>query len=446
MRRISAVASGSLAQRRGIMPGDVLLTMNGEPIIDDIDYQALSSSRRIRLCLQKSDGSERELTIIKADSVPLGLQFDDSIIGNPKTCSNNCLFCFVNQMPEGMRKSLYIKDDDWRLSLLMGNYITLTNINETEFARIIRRRASPLYISVHATDMILRAQILGNKHGALLMQRLERLKQAGLSFHLQLVLCPGLNDGDVLRQSLFDLLALHPAAVSVAIVPVGLTRHRDILPLIHPYTKDEAKEVLAICEAFQQEAIAKNGTRFAFPADEFLSIAGRPVPETGYYEHFSQIENGIGMLRQFEDELREAKNHEGQHAAILPGKTVLLPCGTALAPYLREWIKDYAPEYVKAIIVPIRNDFFGETVTVSGLITAKDLISQLSGIHADEILIVDTMLNSEKTLFLDDLSPEDVQKALEVPVRVVRNHGGDFYQALTGSISQTNDIGDMKFE
>lgn len=444
MRRISAVASGSLAQRRGIMPGDVLLSMNGEPIIDEIDYQALSSNRRIRLCLQKSDGSERELTIIKADSVPLGLQFDDSIIGNPRTCSNNCLFCFINQMPEGMRKSLYIKDDDWRLSLLMGNYITLTNISEAEFARIIRRRASPLYISVHATDMLLRAQILGNKHGARLMQRLEHLEQAGLSFHLQLVLCPGLNDGDVLKRSLVDLLALHPAAVSVAVVPVGLTSHRDKLPLIHLYTKDEAKEVIAICETFQQEAISKNGTRFAFPADEFFSIAGRPVPETGYYEHFAQIENGIGMLRQFEDELREAKLQEGQYTAIFPSKKVLLPCGTALEPYLSEWVKDYAPDYIKATVVPIRNDFFGETVTVSGLITAKDLISQLSGIPADEVLIVDTMLNNEKTLFLDDLSPEDVQNALGVPVHIFSNHGGDFYQALTHPVSHLNDIGDKR--
>ncbi len=446
MRRISAVASGSLAQRRGIMPGDVLLSMNGEPIIDDIDYQDLSAHRRIRLSLRKPDGDVRHYTIIKAESVPLGLQFDDSIIGNPRTCSNNCVFCFVNQMPDGMRKSLYVKDDDWRLSLLMGNYITLTNVSETEFTRIIKRRASPLYVSVHSTDMMLRAQMMGNKHGALLIKRLERLKQSGLSYHLQLVLCPGLNDGEVLKQSLIDLLALSPAAISVAAVPVGLTRHRDGLPPIRSYTKEEAADVIGICEAFQKEAIDQTGTRFVFPADEFFSIAGHPVPDAVYYEHFAQIENGVGMLRQFEEEMKEAVREEGTPYASGIKRTVLLPCGTAAAPYLKEWIRRYVPEQINALVIPIRNDFFGETVSVTGLITARDLIAQLSGIKADEVFIVDTMLNNEKTLFLDDLSPDDVRNALGLPVRVVRNHGGDFYQALTGRSSATKDIGDNHLE
>jgi len=432
MRRISAVASGSLAHRRGIMTGDVLLSMNGEPVIDDVDYQALSAHRRIHLCLRKPDGEVRQVTLIKDASVPLGLQFDDSIIGNPRTCGNNCVFCFVNQMPEGMRKSLYVKDDDWRLSLLMGNYITLTNVGETEFTRIIRRKASPLYISVHATDMKLRAQMMGNKNGALLMDRLKRLKQAGLSYHLQLVLCLGLNDGEVLKQSLVELLALHPAAVSVAAVPVGLTRHREGLPSLRPYGRKEAADVIGICETFQKEAIDKAGTRFIYPADEFFSISGHPVPDAAYYEHFAQIENGVGMLRLFEDEIREAIRDKEMPRVSGTKRTVLLPCGTAVAPYLKEWVRQYAPDWINALVVPIRNDFFGETVTVSGLITAGDLIKQLSGIRADEVFIVDNMLNSDKTLFLDDLSPEDVQNALGLPVRVVRNHGGDFFRALAG--------------
>ncbi len=277
--------------------------------------------------------------------------------------------------------------------------------------------------------------MMGNKHGALLMDRLIRLKQAGLSYHLQLVLCPGLNDGEVLKQSLTDLLALSPAALSVAAVPVGLTRHREGLPSLRPYGKEDAAGVIGICEAFQTEAINKAGTRFIFPADEFFSIAGLPVPDAAYYEHFAQIENGVGMLRQFENEIMEAIKDKDMPRVPGMKRTVLLPCGNAAAPFLQEWVRQYAPDWINALIVPIRNDFFGETVTVSGLITAGDLIKQLSGVRADEVFIVDNMLNSEKTLFLDDLSPEDVQNALGLPVRVVRNHGGDFYRALTGRTS-----------
>ncbi len=439
MRRVSAVLDGSLAKRRRVEPGDILLAINGEPVLDEIDYQALTANRHVRMLVRKPDGAEREINFIKADSTPLGIQFDDSIIGNPKTCGNNCIFCFVEQMPPGMRKSLYIKDDDWRLSLLMGNFITLTNIGEREFSRIIKRKASPLYISVHATDMALRTRILGNRNGALLMERLERLKEAGLSYHLQLVLCPGLNDGTNLEQSLRDLLALRPAALSAAVVPVGLTRYREGLSPIRPYTRNEAADVLRICDAFQQEALDLYGTRFVFPADEFISIAGARLPDAGSYEHYAQVENGVGMLRQFEEELKEAFEAFGSSAFPIPEKTVLLPCGTALEPYLKEWICQYAPPQVRAEVFPVRNEFFGETVTVTGLICARDLVNQLTGISADEVLIVDTMLNSERTLFLDDMSPADVQRALGIPVRVFHNTGGDFFLALTSADPSTTE-------
>ena len=253
MRRISSVLPGSPASRHRIQPGDILLSINDEPVLDEIDYQALTAQRYVKLSLTSQQGEAREIKLVKPLETALGLQFDDSLIGNPRTCGNNCIFCFVEQMPKGMRTSLYLKDDDWRLSLLMGNYITLTNVGPNEFERIIHRKASPLYISVHATDMDLRVKILGNKHGAKLMERLNRLKEEGLSFHCQLVLCPGLNDGPALLQSLNDLLALAPAALSVAVVPVGLTRHREGLPPIRPYTRDEAREVLALCADFQQK-------------------------------------------------------------------------------------------------------------------------------------------------------------------------------------------------
>ncbi len=439
MRRISSVLPGSPASRHRIQPGDILLSINDEPVLDEIDYQALTAQRYVKLSLTSQQGEAREIKLVKPLETALGLQFDDSLIGNPRTCGNNCVFCFVEQMPKGMRTSLYLKDDDWRLSLLMGNYITLTNVGPNEFERIIHRKASPLYISVHATDMDLRVKILGNKHGAKLMERLNRLKEEGLSFHCQLVLCPGLNDGPALLQSLNDLLALAPAALSVAVVPVGLTRHREGLPPIRPYTRDEAREVLALCADFQQKALERTGTRFAFPADEFISIAGYAIPPDEEYEGYAQIENGIGMLRKFEEELKAAASEDDSKQPTEPGKFlhVLLPCGTALAPYLAQWLKRYLPHSIKAEAVPIRNDFFGETVTVSGLIVARDLISQLAGRRADAVLICETMLNSENTLFLDDLTPDDVQEQLGLPVHVFRNDGADFYRLLTGLATDT---------
>lgn len=431
MRRISSVQEGSPAARYKIKPGDVLLSINHEPVLDEIDYQALTAKQRLEIVIADHQGDTRIIKLVKPGEKPLGLQFEDSLIGNPRTCGNNCVFCFVDQMPKGMRPSLYVKDDDWRMSLLMGNYITLTNVGEKEFERIIRRKASPLYISVHATDTALRGQILRNKNSHLLMERLRKLKAAGLSFHCQLVLCPGLNDGQALVQSLLDLLDLSPAALSCAVVPVGLTRHREDLPPIRPYTRDEAVAVLGIVEAFQMAALGKIGTRFAFPADEFISIAGLPVPAAEAYENYAQIENGVGMLRQFEDELKAAC----QGAELSPlsaGKPnkVLLPCGTALEPYLKRWVRKYLPERLDVEVVPVVNHFFGETVTVSGLITAGDLIKQLRPFPADLVMVCETMLNSENTLFLDDLTPRDVSDALGMPLIVFKNHGGSFYQEL----------------
>ena len=432
MRRISFVQSGSLADHHRISPGDILLSINGEPVLDEIDYQALTAVRYVHLNLTTREGANRSIKIVKSSAAPLGLQFDDSLIGNPRTCGNQCVFCFVDQMPKGMRESLYVKDDDWRLSLLMGNYITLTNVGENEFARILKRRASPLYISVHATDMDLRKKILGNKHGGLLMERLKRLRDEGLSFHAQLVLCPGLNDGEHLEKSLHDLMAFSPNALSVAVVPVGLTRHREGLPPIRPYTPSEALEVIAICEAFQAAALQRIGTRFAFVADEFMSIAGKEMPEDSYYEDYAQIENGIGMLRQFEDGMIAAKKSAPDRQ--VPELSILLPCGTALFPYLSRWVRKYLPPSVKAEVVAIRNQFFGDSVTVSGLLVGQDLLQQLQGKQADAVLICETMLNSDREFFLDDVKPQELETALGIPVHVFPNDGEAFYHLITAEL------------
>ncbi len=431
MRRISKVLPGSPAERQKIAAGEILVSINGEPVLDEIDYQALTAHRLLKLVLASEDGTTREIELVKPLEKALGLQFDDSLIGNPKTCGNNCVFCFVAQMPKGMRESLYVKDDDWRLSLLMGNYITLTNVGDREFERIIRRKASPLYISVHATDEELRERMIRNKNSKKLMSRLNRLRDEGLKFHCQLVLCPGLNDGEHLKKSLDDLMALTPAAQSVAVVPVGLTKHREGLDALRPYTKEEALAVLDICYDYQKKALKTLGTHFVFPADEFISLAESPIPPDEMYEDYAQIENGIGMLRQFEDGLKAAKEMDNETAqATAAKKTVLFPCGEAVHAYLKTWEKQFFPDNIVPVIIPIRNDFFGETVTVSGLIVGRDLITQLSGRKADAVMICESMLNSDNTLFLDDLTPENVAEELNLPLHIFKNVGFEFYQQI----------------
>ena len=429
MRKISAVIQGSLAERRGLKPGDVVLSINGEPLMDEIDYQALTAKRHVRLQLRQEDGGQREVDFVKASGHPLGLQFEDSLICNPRTCGNNCVFCFVDQLPPGLRRSLYLKDDDWRLSLLTGNFVTLTNVGDREFARILRRKASPLYISVQATDPAVRQALIRHPHAGKLMQRLGQLREGGLHYHCQIVICPEINDGAVLEQSIRDLMALHPAALSLALVPVGLTRYREGLSPIRAFAREDACKVLEITAKYQAIALRELGTRFVFPADELLSLAGEKVPEPEYYEHFAQIENGIGMLSQFEAGLRDAA------ARRSPDKqekqtTALLPCGTSVTPYLKGWVRQYAPQGLSASVFPITNTLFGETVTVSGLIGGGDLIEQLKGKKADAVIIVDDMLNHDNTLFLDDLSPQEVQQGLGLPLIVCRNNGEAFFEAM----------------
>ena len=441
MRKISAVTRGSLAERRGLMPGDVVLSINGEALLDEIDYQALTAKRYVRLQLKQPDGSQREVDFVKAPGHPLGLQFEDSIIGSPRTCGNNCVFCFVDQLPKGLRQSLYLKDDDWRLSLLAGNFVTLTNVGDREFSRILRRKASPLYISGQATDTAVRQALVRHPHAGKLMQRLLQLKEAALQFHAQIVICPDVNDGMVLEQSIRDLMALHPAALSLALVPVGLTRYREGLSPIRAFAREDAVKVLETAQKYQVSALKELGTRFVFPADELLSLAGEKVPEPAYYEHFAQIENGIGMLSQFEDGLRYAATQHTSANHIVQSKTAILPCGTSVAPYLDGWIRQYAPKGLSARVQPIVNTLFGETVTVSGLISGGDLIDQLKNAKGDAIIIVDDMLNHDNTLFLDDQTPQTVQQALDIPLIVCRNRGEAFFNAMRAVVA-----GDIKGE
>ena len=330
---ITHVQPGSIAARLGLKPGDLLEKIAGEPVIDQIDYQALTAQERFDMDVIHPDGSRATIRVRKEDWEPLGVTLDQSIVSRPRPCHNHCIFCFIDQMPPGMRDTLYVKDDDWRLSLMMGNYITMTNISDQELDRIIRRKVSPLYVSVHCTDPDMRVRMLRNPKAGQIMDNLRLLKESGIRFHCQVVLCPGWNDGDVLMNTLRDLESLTPAACSVALVPIGLTKYRDGLPYIKPYDRDMARALLEQVKPLQEDYLRRLGTRFVFPSDEFYCLAGAPLPQDEEYEDYPQIENGVGMLRMFETDLRFAA--EDDPVEKTPPRRLVIACGTSVAPFLQ---------------------------------------------------------------------------------------------------------------
>ena len=413
----------------GLRAGDTLLSINGEEIIDQIDYQSLSARRHVILHVRKADGRDWHVETVKPAGKPLGLHFGESMELTPRVCRNKCVFCFIDQMPPNCRRSLYVKDDDWRMSLLMGNFITMTNMDDGEFDRIVRRKVSPLFISVHATEPDLRVKLMANPEAAKLMDRLNTLKENGIRFHCQIVLCPGLNDGEHLEKTLETLFSLRPAAQSAALVPVGLTKYRQNLYPLRPYTKEEARDVLAICEKWQNRFQQEAGTRFVFPSDELLCIAGHDLPEEDYYENYPQIENGVGLMRQFLNALIAAGEAKGAPARP---RRVIIPCGVSIAPYLQRWIDACGPAGVSVRVQAIRNRFFGETVTVTGLLTGRDILEQLETENADEAILCQVTLREAGDLFLDDLSLADFRAALPIPVTVCPNRGDALYAALLG--------------
>ena len=430
---ILSVIRNSAAARSGILPGEILLRINGEDIIDEIDYQALSMASRIRIDLIGLDEKERTVLLHKPSDTPLGLQLDERQLLAPRVCKNHCIFCFVDQMPPHMRQTLYVKDDDWRLSLMMGNFVTLTNVDDKEFDRILRRRVSPLYISVHATDPEVRVKMLRNPSAGNIMHRLSRLKDVGIEFHCQAVVCPGINDGAVLHQTIVDLAGLWPAARSLAVVPVGLTDYRRGLYPLRVFNRKEASDLLQDLELIQAYYQRTLGTRFVFPADELYSTAGRPVPSEDAYEGYPQIENGIGMLRQLAEECESifpALLEEERDKPTPPPRHVLIPTGVSALRYIRELAEKYARPEDRVEVFSVQNHFFGPSVTVTGLIVGQDLANSLKGRSADQVLISGTMLREGENCFLDDRTVEDIAEETGLSFRVVQNHGEDFIRAL----------------
>ncbi len=429
------VQEGSIASRLGLVAGDAIDAIAGEPIIDQIDYQALTANRRFDMDVTKQDGSTVTLHVRKQDWEPLGITLDQSIVSSPRPCRNHCVFCFIDQMPPGMRKTLYVKDDDWRLSLMMGNYITMTNIDDAELDRIIRRKVSPLYVSVQCTDPEMRVKLLRNPNAALIMDRLRLLKENGIRFHCQVVLCPGWNDGDILLRTIEDLATLAPTAQSIALVPIGLTKFREGLPCIKPYNREMAAEVIQAMKPLQERFLREMGTRFVFPADEFYCLSGLPIPEDEEYEDYPQIENGVGMLRMFETDLHYAA--EDYPVAETSPTRLCIACGTSIAPMLQRLADKYAPKGTTVEVRPIINRFFGESVTVSGLITGQDLVAQCKDVQADALLIVRSMIRAEGDMFLDDMTLADVRSQLPVPLMVTGAGGEDFWKAISGQLDKS---------
>lgn len=431
-QRVVSVFPGSLAARYGIHAGETLISINRTPVLDLVDYQYLTARPSLEILLEAQDGTQRTIHVHKRTEDPLGLTLESSLMSCPKTCANHCMFCFIEQMPPGMRPSLYVRDDDWRLSLMAGNFVTLTNLPKHEMDRMIERKASPIYVSVHTTNGELRNRMLQHVHADRIMEHLRRFADNGMSFHCQVVLCPGINDGAELDRTLRDLASLAPHALTVALVPVGLTKYREHLYPLRPYTKEEAAQVVRQAHAFQLEMLEKHNTRFVFPSDEFYQIAGIPLPDTESYEDFPQFENGVGLLTRLRDEFETALRLDPDHSEAVP-RRVIMATGTSVAPFMRELTQKNPIPGVEITIKPIINRFFGETVTVSGLITGQDLVAQLKGAEADEILITESMLREGEDIFLDDMTLSTAQEELGIRITPVPDDGADLLYALRGT-------------
>ena len=434
LNKIASVDPRSPADRAGVRPGEQLTHISGHPIVDVLDYKFYSYDSRLELTLTGPDGGSRTLRVRKEEGEDLGLNFESYLMDKARSCANRCIFCFVDQMPPGMRETLYFKDDDARLSFLMGNYITLTNLSRREIQRVMDLRISPINISVHATDPALRTAMLKNPRAGECLEVMGWFAQVGITMNCQIVACPGVNDGPALDRTLAELAALHPAVASVAVVPVGLTRFREGLCEIHPYTEEQAAALIDQVEGFAAAFLAEHGTSLAWCSDEFYLIAGRTLPEKGYYEDFNQLENGVGMLRLLLHQAELALEDEDLSGVEPPPFSIAT--GLSAAPFVQE-IVDKAREKcgnIKGNVYPVRNRFFGETITVSGLVTGRDLLEQLREKHLGErLLLPDNMLRAGERVFLDDVTVEQLEQTLGVSVvPVPADSGFDLVDAILG--------------
>jgi len=426
---VSRVRQGSAAAAAGVCGGDRLLAVNGAPLRDVIDFHFNAGEEELRLELERA-GTRTAARLVRRRGRALGLEFETPRPAEISTCANKCVFCFIHQLPRGMRRSLYVKDDDYRLSFLHGNYITLTDLDEAELDRIETQRLSPLYVSVHATDPALRHELLGRPRVATpILPVMARLARAGISMHAQIVLCPGLNDGPQLARTVFDLSALHPGVRTTAIVPVGLTRHRQRLPELRSLEPDEARSLVATVTAWQDELRARLGSRFVFLADEIYLRAGLDVPPGRAYEGFPVIEDGIGLVRRFEDGFRRASRRLPVRRRT--PRTITVVSGEMFAPRLAALLRHLAVAGLTVDVAAVPNDFFGRKIAVAGLLTGQDIQRELARRRlGGRVLIPGVTLREQDGVFLDDLTPADLARDLDVPVQVVEPTPGALLRAL----------------
>lgn len=427
---ISRVEPGSIGEELSLEPGDRLLAVNGEEVEDIFDYEYYVESPSVTLLVEKASGEEWELEI-ENDGEDLGLSFENGLMSQYRSCSNKCIFCFIDQMPPGMRETLYFKDDDSRLSFLQGNYITLTNMKEKDIDRIIRFKLAPVNISVHTTNPDLRCRMLNNRFAGKTLGYMDRLYQAGIPMNGQIVLCKGINDGEELERTIRDLSAYLPYMESLSVVPVGLSKYRDGLYPLEPFSKEDAGAVIDRIEGWQKRIFAEHGTHFVHASDEFYILAERPLPEAGRYDGYIQLENGVGMLRLLAEEVREALEEEMPE----PVKAGIVSVATGLLAYpyicrIAEWVRERFPQRMIRVY-PVKNDFFGPMITVSGLLTGRDIVAQLKGADlGDCLLLPENMFRAGEEVFLDDMTRTDAENALQVRARIVKSSGRDLVFAL----------------
>ncbi len=435
MVKITGVLPRSRAEKCGIKSGDTLISINGNEITDVLDYRFYLTEENVELLLKRG-GGEYTAKIKKGEYDDIGLEFETPLMDEKHSCRNGCIFCFIDQNPKGMRESIYFKDDDSRLSFIHGNYITLTNMNEKDIARIIKMRISPVNISIHTTDPELRVKMMKNKRSGDVLSYLDDFKRAGLSMCGQIVLCRGVNDGDALRRTLSDLSKYYPEMGSCAIVPAGLTKHRDGLYPLSDFTSEEAGEAIDIIDEFANKQLERYGSRQFFASDELYQKANRPLPDTDYYEDYPQIENGVGMLRSFGDEFEMALSDIDELVREFKGKrTVTVVTAESAYPMIKAY-SDKLMSLCKGLavnVVKVINHYFGESITVAGLLTGKDIFEQLQGKDlGDELLIPSACLRAEECDFLCGMSADELSEKLGVDIRAVDNDGYAFAETVLG--------------
>ncbi|WP_343209122.1 DUF512 domain-containing protein [Anaerolentibacter hominis] len=440
---IKEIVPGSIAEEMEIEPGDTLLSINNMEIKDVFDYHYCVNDDYLTVLIEKPDGEQWELEIEKDYEDDLGIEFEQGLMDEYRSCRNKCIFCFIDQMPPNMRETLYFKDDDARLSFLQGNYITMTNMSEDDLDRVLLYKLSPVNISVHTTNTALRCKMLNNRFAGDILDKIRRLYEGHIEMNSQIVLCKGYNDRGELTRTVEDLAAFLPYMKSLSVVPVGLTKYRENLAPLDPFTKDEAREVIHQIELLQERYLSEHGTRFVFASDEWYLTAELPVPSENFYEGYPQLENGVGVIRSLTEEV-------SRYLESLPGddrhRCVSMATGLLAGPVMRELVGLVNRKYpnVTVHVYPVENQFFGTMITVAGLLTGQDLDKQLRDKElGDKLLLPSVMFRSGEDVFLDDMTREELENALQTPVRIVQSDGISFVSGIIGDKFETKAVSNI---